>query len=210
MGKLGRRQTDCFDMFEKGISIAYEAAESLKRTFGDGVINADELVQIKEKEHEGDKHIHECLWTIEDAFITPINRSDIVEILNGIEDITDSIDTIADHIYMMRFDSSNEYLRTFVDLVVLSCGQLRDLMKALKQYRKDRDKLMTFIIEVNRLENEGDQVYTQSMRELFDGCCERDALKIIKHKELYHLLELTLNRCEDVANNVEKIMISNS
>lgn len=208
MAKLSRQQVDCFDMFEKGVSISYDSAIKLQSAFADGVINQSELNEVKKLEQEGDKHVHECLQIINDAFITPIDRTDIVEILNGIESITDSVDSVADHIYMMRIDRSNDYLCKFVELVVVSCEKLHDLMGSLKKYRKDREQLMGFIIEVNRLEEVGDKAYSDSMRNLFAP--ETDIITIIKHKELYQLFETTLNLCEDVANMVDKIMIANS
>jgi len=208
MGKLGRKQADYFDMFEKGISISHEAALKLQTAFSDGVINVAELKLVKDLEHDGDRHIHESLKIIDDAFITPIDRSDIVDILNGIENITDSIEAVADHIYMMRIDQSNEFMRKFVDLIVISCQKLHDLMIIVKGFKKDRKALMELIIEVNRLEEEGDRTYSMSMRDLFEF--ETNAITIIKHKEIYQLSEQALDRCEDVADMVEKIMIYNS
>lgn len=208
MGKIGRKQVDYFNMFEKGISISHDAAIKLQTAFSDGVINVNELRQVKDLEHAGDRHIHESLRVIDEAFITPIDRTDIVDILNGIENITDSIEAIADHIYMMRFDRANDYLRKFVDLTVVSCEKLHDLMMALKGFKKDRKALMDLIIEVNRLEEEGDRTYSESMRNLFEY--ESNAITIIKHKELYQLCEMAVDRCEDVADMVERIMIYNS
>lgn len=205
MGKLSRKQVDCFDMFEKGISISHQAALKLQTAFADGEINPAELKQVEDLEHAGDKHIHESLRIIDDAFITPIDRTDILEILNGIENITDSIEAIADHIYMMRIKQSNDYLRKFVDLTVASCEKLHDLMIALKGFKKDRKVLAELIIEVNRLEEEGDDTYSESMRDLFES--ETNPITIIKHKELYQLSETAVDRCEDVADMVERILI---
>jgi uncharacterized protein Yka (UPF0111/DUF47 family) len=208
MGKLSRKQIDCFDLFEKGISISHDAALKLQTAFLDGTINVTELKQVKDLEHAGDRHIHESLKMIDDVFITPIDRTAIVDILNGIENITDSIEGIADHIYMMRIERSNDYLRKFVDLTVVSCQKLHDLMIALKGFKKDRKALTELIIEVNRLEEEGDRTYSESMRDLFEH--ETNAITIIKLKELYQLSEMAVDRCEDVADMVEKVMIYNS
>lgn len=208
MGKMSRKNVDYFEMFEKGISISYEAALKLQEAFADGVINIEELKLVKDIEHAGDRHIHESLKIIDDAFITPIDRTDLINILNGIEDITDSIEAIADHIYMMRIDNSNDYMRKFVDLTVVSCKRLHELMKSLKDFKKDRKSLGELIIEVNRLEEEGDRTYSESMRDLFEN--ESNAITIIKHKELYQLSEMAIDRCEDVADMVEKVMIYNS
>ena len=208
MGKLSRKHVDYFDMFEKGISISHAAAIKLQTSFSDGVIDKAELKQVKDLEHEGDRHFHESLQVIDDAFITPIDRTDIVNVLRSIENITDSIEKIADHIYMMRIDNANEHMRKFVDLTVESCQRLHDLMIGLKGFKKNRKALMDIIIEVNRLEEEGDRIYTESMRDLFEH--KTNAITIIKNKELYQLSEMAIDCCEDVADMVERVMIYNS
>lgn len=203
---ISRKEVDYFEMFAKGITITLQAAKKLRIAFNDGIINECELKLIKELEHDGDKHFHQSLKIIDVAFITPIDRTDIVEILKGIEDITDSIDSVANHIYMMNITQSNEYLRKFVDLAVNSCERLYDLMLALKQFKKNPKNINELIVEVNRLEEEGDRTYLESMRCLFEY--EKDLLTIVKNKELYKLLERCLDYCEDVADMVEKIMIA--
>lgn len=185
-----------------------DASKKLKNAFSNSTINKDELQSIKDIEHAADKHVHKCLKIIEDAFITPINRSDIIEILKGIENITDSIDQIANHIYILNIARSNQYIHKFVSLVVESCERLHDLMISLKQYKKNTKIINQLIVEVNRLEEEGDATYSESMSHLFKT--ENNAINIIRNKELYQLLENSLDCCEDVADMVEKIMISST
>lgn len=208
MGSISRKSVDYFEMFAEGVSISLKAAQRLQTAFADGIINREELKLVKEAEHEGDKHIHQCLKKIEVAFVTPIDRTDIVEILKGIENITDSIDSVAIHIYMMHLTEANEYLGKFVEYVVSSCETLYDLMKEIKKFKKSLKNILEYIIEVNRIEEEGDQIYIKSMKDLFEK--ETDPIKIIKNKEIYQLLEHTLDCCEDVADMVEKILVSKS
>lgn len=205
---LSRKETDYFEMFAKGITISLDAAKRLQSSFSDGTINETELKFIKDAEHEGDKHVHECLKIIDSAFITPIDRTDIIEILKAIENVTDSVDEVANHLYMMRITEADEYMSKFVDLSVTSCEILHDLMMVIKRFKKNPDKIHELIIEVNHLEEEGDATYTKSMRNLFEF--QTDPIIIIKSKEIYQLLEHTLDCCEDVADMVRKIMISNT
>jgi uncharacterized protein Yka (UPF0111/DUF47 family) len=206
MGKISRKNVDYFEMFEKGMQIALKAAERLQASFADGKINEAELKMIKEAEHEGDLHVHQCIKAIDIAFITPIDRTDIVEIIKAIECLTDSIDYIATHIHILQITEANEYLVRFVNSVVLSCKTLSELMSALKQYKKNQKKISECIIEVNRIEEEGDRTYADSMMHLFQD--EKDAIKIIKQKELYQLLEDSIDYCEDIADLVEKVMVA--
>lgn len=206
MSSMTRKNVDYFEMFETGIKIALKAAKTLKSAFSDGIIDENELRLIKDVEHEGDIHVHACIKVIDVAFITPIDRTDIVEIVKSIENLTDSIDYIANRIYMYRFKEANEYLLKFVDSIVLACETLNEMMTALKQFKKNQAKIKECIIEVNRLEEVGDRTYTESMMNLFE--CETDAIKLIKQKDLYELLEDALDRCEDIADMVEKVIVA--
>ena len=207
--KLMKSEIDYFDMFVNGVSISLEAAKGLKAAFADEEINKDELKNIKEVEHKGDRYMHQFQKIIEAAFITPIDQSDIMEILKGIENITDSIDDIANHIYIMRVTQSDKFMSQFVDTIISSCEKTYDLMVALKQFRKNPNKnINNLVIEINALEEQGDRIYSESMRHLFG--VETDPINIVKKKEIYQRLEHTLDCCEDVADMIEKLMTAKS
>jgi predicted phosphate transport protein (TIGR00153 family) len=206
MGKISKKNVDYFEMFEKGIGISLLAAERLRDAFSNGNISIDELKLVKDAEHEGDLHVHQCLKKIDVAFITPIDRTDIVEIIKAIENITDSIEDVANHIYILRINEANEYLRKFVEYIVEACKMLKELMTALKSFKKNQKKINECIIEVNRIEEEGDRIYAEGMTKLFEN--ETDPIKIIKQKDVYKLLEQTVDLCEDVADIVEKVMVA--
>lgn len=206
MANISRKSVDYFQMFEDGSKISLEAAKKMQAAFADGMINESELKQVKEAEHKGDKHIHQCLKVIEVAFITPIDRTDIIEILKGIENITDSIDDIANHIHIMCVEEANEFMCRFIDYIVISCEKLCELMTELKRFKKSLKTILEHIIEINRIEEDGDRTYFESMKVLF--ATETDPVKIIKNKEIYQLMEHSLDCCEDVADMVEKILVS--
>ncbi len=206
MGKISRKNVDYFEMFVKSATIARDAALKLKSAFADGEVNRSELKIIKDLEHDGDIHFHECLKVIDVAFITPIDRSDLVDVLNGIEDVTDSIEAIANSFYMMCITGSSDYMRKFVELLVLSCERQLELMVELKRFKKNIKNINSLIIEINRLEEEGDRAYSESMQNLFSK--ESDAITVIKNKELYQLFECAIDCCEDVADMVENIIVT--
>ncbi len=206
MGNMLSKNVDYFEMFVESIAISLESAKRLKAAFADGIINEDELKQVNEMEQKGDELLHDAMKIVNVAFITPIDRIDIVNIMNGIEAVTDSIDKIAHAIFMMRLTKTNDYLRQFVDLAVASCEKLSELMLALKKFKKNPEDINTLIVAVNDLEEQGDEVYSQSMIHLFET--ETNAIEVIKNKTLYDHLENTLDLCEDVANIVDNIMIA--
>jgi uncharacterized protein Yka (UPF0111/DUF47 family) len=143
---------------------------------------------------------------VEEAFITPIDRSDIVEIIKEIENITDSIDSIANHTYMMCVNKVNDAARELMGLVVDACVKLEELMKVLKNFKKEFKKINDLIIEINNIEEAGDKTYLTATRSLFEF--ETDTKKILVWKLLYDQLESALDKCEDVADIVQKIIIS--
>lgn len=200
------KETDFFKLFSEGVSLSLRAAGQLKASFSNGSINAEELSKIKETEHEGDRHVHKCLKLLDDAFITPIDRSDIVEILNQIESTTDSIDMVANNIYMMRISNADSASRRMVELIVEACTRLAELMELLKQFKKNQKKINELIIEINRIEEDGDKLYLSAMREIFVP--ETDMLTLIRSKTLYDCLENVIDKCEDVADAIEKIIIA--
>ena len=207
--KLKKDKIDYFEMFVVGASISLEAAQTLKVAFKDEVINKESLRHIKEIEHKGDKHMHQSLKIIEIAFITPIDQSDLMEILEGIENITDSIDAIAIHIDILNVDKRDDFMKEFIDIIVVACEKIHDLMVAFKKFKDNpNNNINDLIVQINILEGNGDKTYAKSIRHLFE--IETDILTIIKKKEIYHRLEETLDCCEDVADLIERIMVRES
>ena len=204
--KLIKKKIDYFEIFVEGTAISLEAAETLKAAFHDEIIDKESIKYIKELEHKGDNHRHKALKIIETAFITPIDQSDILDVLEGIENLTNSIDHIANHLYMMRIEKRDDFMLRFMEVIVSACKKTHDLMIAFKQFKKNpNNNINNLVIEINTLEEEGDKIYSESMRHIFG--IETEILVIVKKKEIYQLLENTLNCCEDVAGLVERIML---
>ncbi|HHU90114.1 MAG TPA: DUF47 family protein [Clostridiaceae bacterium] len=206
MGFFSNKGVDCFDMFQISISFSRKAAVALRKSYDDGIVDYNELKNVKAIEHEADIHVHRCLKMVDEAFITPIDRSDIVEIIKEIENITDSIDSISNITHMMCVNNVNEEAQTLMDYVVDACIKLEELMKTLKNFKKEVKKINDLIIEINNIEEAGDKVYFKAMRTLFEF--ESDAKKIIVWQRLYDQLESALDKCEDVADIVQKIIVS--
>ena len=198
---------DYFEMCTVGAEITLKAAIALKEGFKDGIISREEQLKIKEIEHEGDHHVHKSLQIIEEAFITPIDQSDLVDILKSIENVTDHIDYVSAHINMINIKEPDIYYNRFIDIMVLQAELALELMKNLRRFKKmDMDKMYQLIKEINTLEEDADRLYIESMRELFTK--ETDAKRIIQKKAIYGRMEDTCDRLEDVANSVERLLIA--
>ncbi len=210
MSNIFGKGPDYYTLFEKGIGISCQAAKVLQSSFSDGMIDKEEIKQLKDLEHEGDKHVHYCSTLIADAFITPIDRSDMLEIVRAIESITDSIDDIGNQIYMMHITKTNETTVKFVELIVQACEGLCTLLSDFKQFKRNQKSIKEMTVYVNHIEEEGDAIFSEAMRALFDPQNEIEMIDLIRLQNLYNTMEESLDYCEDVADIVEQIIISNT
>lgn len=198
---------DYFEMCTVGAEIMLKAAVALKVGFKDGIISREEQLKIKEIEHEGDHHVHRSLQIIEDAFITPIDQSDLIDILKSIENVTDHIDYVSAHIYMINIKEPDAFYNRFIDIMVNQAEMALDLMKHLRRFKKmNLEEMNRLIKEINTLEEDADRLYIEGMRELFTH--ENDPKRIIQKKEIYGRLEDTCDRLEDVANAVQRLLVA--
>lgn len=195
-----------YDLFVEMAEFANQAAILMV----DLVTNYDNLpVKVKafeDIEHKCDAKVHETMEQLNKSFITPIDREDINLIAKEIDNIVDLIDSTAHRFIMFNITSIKSDALEFAKLIDQCTKELLNVMIELKNIKKSKT-LKEKIIEVNRIENLGDALYRKSMTELFSG--EKDAVEIIKWKELYQNLENSLDACEDVANLVEGVVMKN-
>lgn len=210
MSNFFTKRPNYFGLFEKGVKISNKAAKQLKAAFKGSTIDLEEIKALKETEHEGDRHVHECATLISDAFITPVDRSDMMNIVAAIESVTDSIDDIGNQIYMMHVTEKNETIDKFISLIFEACEELCAMMSVFKQFKRNSKKIHEISIKVNHIEEEGDALFTEAMRALFDPLNKQETIDIIRMQNLYNTLEEALDYCEDVADIVEQVIISNT
>lgn len=210
MSNFFSKGPDYFCLFEKGIGISSRAAQTLKRAFADDRINEEAIRELKAIEHEGDKHVHECAKLISDAFITPIERSDMMKLIAAIEALTDSIDDVGNQIYMMHITEKEEAAGKFVDLIASACDELCKEMSIFKNFKKSQAEIHEVSIHVNHIEEEGDALFIGAMRNMYDPAKPHDTLDVIRRQSLYQTLEDSLDCCEDVADIIGQIIITNT
>jgi uncharacterized protein Yka (UPF0111/DUF47 family) len=133
--------------------------------------------------------------------VTPLDREDIHALARSLDDVMDAIDAAATLVRLYRLDTVRFGTRELAQIVTASTQQVRLALEALEQNKG----LITHAVEINRLENEADRVHQQAVSRLFDD--ERDPLVVIKWKETLDLLEDATDRCEDVANVLEGVMV---
>jgi predicted phosphate transport protein (TIGR00153 family) len=207
MFKFGSKEVSFFDLFVESAQATHSAAKKLEALTSNYTNIAAQVQAIEEIEHECDQHVHKILAQLNKSFITPIDREDIFLVAKEIDNITDAIESTAHRFIMLNVTEIREEAKILVSLIVQSTRELEDVMDGMRNMKFNSD-LKKKIIEVNRIEDEADDIFRKAITDLFAS--EPNAVEIIKWKEIFEYLENTLDACEDVANIVEGIVMKNS
>jgi uncharacterized protein len=176
-------------------------ATLLERMLASDPPNWDTALQIKQIENECDALTHNIIQRLNSTFVTPIDREDIHALATSLDDVMDAIDAAAGVLRRYRMASLRYGARELASLTWQGTMQMKVAVEALER----RDGVHERAVEVNRLENSADDVHDEALRRLFEE--ERDAITLIKWKEVLDLLEEATDRCEDVANVLESVVV---
>lgn len=196
-----------FTLFVESIQCAHKAAENLEKLMNNYQDINEQIKVIEEIEHEGDKCVHRIIHQLNKSFITPIDREDIFLIAKELDNITDYIESTAHRFRMLNVKTVKEDAKKMATLIVQCTKELKDIIANLKHMKKN-SSLREKIIEINRIENVGDEIFRDAITSLF--ACEKDPIEVIKWKEIFEYLENTLDACEDVANSAEGVIMKNA
>lgn len=204
---LKKKEDVFFDLFIESSAKVIIVGE----TFLDLVHNyknvEDKVSNLKVLETDCDMQAHKILKKLNESFITPFDREDIYNIARDMDDIVDCIEEVANRFMVFDVKEMRPEAIVMSDLIMQGIRELDILFKHLKEI-----KLNTIvreqIIEVNRIENEGDIIYRRALTKLFKE--EKDPVEIIKWKQLYELLEESMDSCENVANIVEGLVMKHA
>ena len=199
-----RGGTEFFDFFERHAAKTLEAAHLLHDLLSDPKNAEQDAARIKSIEHEGDQITHRTIETLHKTFLTPIDRSDIHLVISRLDDILDLIDSTAERVWLYRLRETEADAMSLANVLVKAVTEVQKAMVQLRNI-KDRDGIIRICTEINRLENEGDQLIRKAVARLFH---EGDnAIRVMKWKEIYDYLEDAVDRCEDVANILEGVAL---
>ncbi|HEY8464792.1 MAG TPA: DUF47 domain-containing protein [Bacillota bacterium] len=207
MLRLRNKEASFFDLFAQLAAATYNAATKLEVLTGNYRNVAAQVRTLEGIEHDCDRLVHKILAQLNKSFITPIDREDIYLIAKEIDNITDAIESTAHRFLMLNVTDIRKEAKQLVALIVQGTRELQEVLGGLKNM-KSNSSLRQKIIEVNRIENEGDDIFRKAIAGLFAS--ELNPVEIIKWKEIFEYLENTLDACEDVANIVEGIIMKNS
>ena len=203
--RLLPRQEKFFTSFLDQVRLISEAARLLYDAVKEGNSHLSRAAaRIQQLEHEGDEIIHDIFTRLNQTFITPLDPEDIHSLSSRLDDVLDGIEDAAYRMVAYR-------LEPIPPEVVELCEVVRDCAKSLEmafeKLNKD-EKLLEDCIEVNRLEDYADLLVRRAVAELFQQ--EKDPIALIKKKEIYEFLEETTDRCEDVADVLQNVVVKNS
>jgi uncharacterized protein len=164
----------------------------------------ERAAEIRNAEHAGDEITHDIGHRVESTFVTPFDREDIIALISGLDDVVDFIEEVADTFVLYRIQAPTEPAIRQASIVVAQCVVLHEAIVNLRNF----NDIERHWIEVHRLENEGDQIARAAIADLFSNGA--DPIEVIKWKEIYGLLETTIDKCEDVANVIERIVVKHA
>lgn len=198
------REFNFFDLFEKQVDYAVEAAKCFKQLAAKGKIDESDISKIRAIEHQGDEAAHQILDQLNKTFITPFDREDIHSLAKELDDVIDMINTIVGRMMIYKIEGANKNLIAFSCVIEDSVRAVASAVKGMRNL-KHAKAISEYCVEINRLENVGDTMRDNMLAELFDR--EKDPIAIIKWKEIYQDAETVLDICEDVAHVVCSIMV---
>ena len=175
----------------------------------DNFENVPEKVrEIKELEDFGDQVIHDITQSLHKTFVTPIDREDILALAGRLDDVIDAIDEAAQYTLEYRIEETTEYARQLAKIIVGCADELEKALGLLSARGSKLKEILPMSVEINRLENEADQVLSRAMGELFNNGYE--VTQILKWRDIYRDMEEATDRAEDAANVLEGIVLKHS
>lgn len=200
------KDTAFFDLFEKSAANVHEGACLLEALLGDYRDVAARTAKIKDVEHVGDTLTHQTIEKLNGTFITPLDREDIHELVCRLDDVLDLIDTATARMGLYKIDKPTEDARALAKVLVVATAIIMDAMKDLRT--NQLQSILKRCIEIHTQENEGDRIEQHALGALFEN--GQSAIDVIKWKDIYENLEAATDRCEDVANVLEGIVLKNA
>jgi hypothetical protein len=206
-GRLLPRETSFYDYFEEHASLTVTGTAELVSMVS-GPVNIDAKARrIKEIEHETDVITHRCVGALHTVFITPIERDDIYRLITRMDDIMDYVEAGAERIALYDIKVMTPEVVEMATTLARAAKEVQEALHGLRDLKNPK-KVLAKCVEINEIENEADAILRRALARMFKE--EKDAIKIIKWKEIYEHLEGATDRCEDVANIIEGVVLDNA
>jgi predicted phosphate transport protein (TIGR00153 family) len=207
MAQLSRffapREREFFDLFEEAGANIVKAAGLLEQMLQAWPDHGDLAREVLACEHEGDRITHDIIQRLNQTFVTPIDREDIYALASGLDDIVDYTEEVADFLGLYRIEAPMVQAQRLATILHHSCRMVAEAMPRLRGFKD----IHHYTVEINRFENEGDQVLREALASLFEAGI--DPMLVIRWKDIFERLEDAVDATERVSNILEGIVIKN-
>ncbi|MDN9010206.1 DUF47 domain-containing protein [Brevibacillus laterosporus] len=160
---------------------------------------------MKDYEHKADTHIHKVIMELNKAFITPIEREDILALAVKLDDVLDGFEELSSRLEIYNIQKWDEHMKEFTVLLLAATKEIAGATDLL--FQKKMNEIHPYVVRINDLESKADAVLDKSIRQLFAS--QKDPITIMQYKEIYEMFEGVADSCEDVANALETIIMRN-
>jgi predicted phosphate transport protein (TIGR00153 family) len=198
------REREFYDLFEEAGANAVHAAAILEEMLGSWPEKSELYRDLVIAEQEGDRITHDIIHKLNATFVTPIEREDVLALASGMDDIVDFTEEVGDFMSLYRIEAPMEQAQQLAHVLQQACSQIQ---QALPRLRNLSD-LSHFVVEIHRLENEGDRIERSALASLFEAGI--DPMMVIRWKDIFERLEQAVDATEQVANTLQGIVIKNS
>jgi predicted phosphate transport protein (TIGR00153 family) len=193
-----------FELFEAQAAHNVAAAKVFREMAQKWSRDTANFDRLRDIEHEADMTCHEIYDKLNRTFVTPFDREDIRDLASELDTVVDLIESVGQRMFLYQIDHSTDDLVRLTDVLWQCTETVRKAIAELKSPEKSR-RVLDYCIEVNRLENAGDQALGVAIGKLFQG--KPDPLEVMKWKEIYETTEQAIDKCEDVAHTLETILV---
>jgi uncharacterized protein len=201
------QEFEFFDLLEKEASSAIAAVKCFKDAITNKKIDQSVLDNIHEIEHLGDQITHDIIDKLNRTFITPFDREDIHSLAHELDSVVDISHSIINRIVLYKIVEIKDDLVNFSELIEKSTLEVAKAIRGLREIKK-QPTITQACIEIHRIENLGDQLRDSAISSLFTMC--KDPVDVIKWKDIFEDAEHVLDKCEDVANIIQGLMVKHS
>jgi predicted phosphate transport protein (TIGR00153 family) len=201
---LAPRDREFFDLFEEAGGNIVRAAGLLEQMLADYPDRSELAREILICEQEGDRITHDIIRRLNETFVTPIDREDILALASALDDVVDFTEEVADYMGLYKIEAPMEQAQRQTEILHQAARQIAEAVPRLRGFQD----ISHYTVEINRLENDGDRVTREAMASLFDNGI--DPMVVIRWKDIYERLESAIDATEQVANILESVVIKNS
>jgi predicted phosphate transport protein (TIGR00153 family) len=210
-GRLMPREGKYFDLFNAHAELITQGGKALSSLIGALVAKPDQATHFAEEidviERKADAITHDTLAQLHTSFITPFDRDEIHQLINGMDDILDIIQDVAESISLYDIQRVPADATVMAEVTEKCCNAVQSVVKLLHSM-DNAPSILKLCHEIAELESEADRALRSAMSRLFRE--EPDVREVIKLKEIYEILESVTDRCKDVAGTIEAIVLENS